>query len=143
MQPNGDIQYVIQVKNEYGELFWKRCPKHLLDQIRGREILSDVALFSDIDMRQPSIQEVIARSERVGIFTGDLTDDEFDDDDYVTEFEERAQEAIRQVQELRLKQSKDFEDKRKDLSKDMSSERVNAHERLQSTPEDVKQLDEA
>jgi len=147
IQPNGDVQYCIQVQNEYGEVYMKRCPKHLLDQVRGREIVSDVALFSDVDMHQPSIQETIARFEgavKEGFFDGELTDDEFDDDDYITEYEERSILATKRLEELRLEKSKELEGKQSKSDKDMKSERAKAVGIKEEAPaDDIKQVEEA
>lgn len=154
IQPNGDIQYCIQLEREYEEddgsitveKYMKRCPKHLLDQVRGREILSDVALFSDVDMHQPSIQETIARFEgavKEGFYDGELTDDEFDDDDYITEYEERSILATQRLQELRLEKSKELEGRQGKSDKDMKSERAKAVG-IEEAPADlIKQVEEA
>ncbi|UOF81637.1 hypothetical protein [Microviridae sp.] len=130
VQPNGDIQYLLKVVDDHGHEYFKRCPKHVLDQVHGREIVSDVALFTDAEIYQPSIQEMIARFEGVrsdGFYDGDVDDADMAlDGEIITDFEERTEIAVKRLNELREQKGKARADKVQKADDDMVTERAEA-----------------
>lgn len=108
--PNGDVEYVIEMEDRFGQPQYKRVPKSHLDLIDGNaEIVSDISLVLDVDTKYPTMLEQIARIEGVNMSYDD--DEDFSEIDAetgepVSEHEVRIHEARERLAALRAEQKK-------------------------------------
>lgn len=141
VHPNGEIEYCVQQIDSIGRILYKRLPKHVFDTVGGAEVVSDVSLVLDADLRYPSMAEQLLRFERGGaIIEGIYDDDEnFDlidiEDEPISEYELRTQEAYSRLNELRQKYKDQDVDRRKQFIEDEKRiERENLEQKFDEKP---------